>query len=43
MEDKVKFKMPNTGSNLFLLYIISGLVITITMLFIFFKKNRRYI
>ena len=43
MEDKVKFKMPNTGSNLSLLYIISGLVITITMLFIFFKKNRRYI
>ncbi|UXZ09647.1 LPXTG cell wall anchor domain-containing protein [Clostridium perfringens] len=51
MEDKVKFKMPNTGSNLFLLYIISGLVITITMLFIFskkkiediFKKERMYI
>ncbi|EJT6163462.1 hypothetical protein N2W34_002979, partial [Clostridium perfringens] len=43
MEDKVKLKMPDTGSNFLLVYITSGLIITITMLFIFFKKNRKYI
>ncbi len=39
MEDKVKLKMPDTGSNFLLVYITSGLIITITMLFIFFKKK----
>ncbi|MDM0470123.1 SpaA isopeptide-forming pilin-related protein [Clostridium perfringens] len=43
VKNKRNLVMPSTGSNLLLVYITSGLVITITMLFIFFKKNRRYI
>ncbi|HII4458701.1 TPA: MSCRAMM family protein [Clostridium perfringens] len=43
VKNKRNLVMPSTGSNLILVYIISGLFITITMLFIFFKKSRRYI
>lgn len=43
VKNKRNLVMPSTGSNLLLVYMTSGLVITITMLFIFFKKNRRYI